>query len=513
HICGKANVTADYLSRAPCISETDCEENEYDDDVLVACLFNSEELHSALTKQEWEEATRDDNVFTEMKKYIMEGWPREKRLNETLQPYWKIKDDITIVDEVLLRGETLIAPMSLKGRLVALAHEDHVRMTGTKQKLRERYWWPAMNRGVDIFVSQCSVCAKADKTMSAYRCPILSFELPEGPWIKIRIDFIGPMHVLPLNMRYAIVIIDYFSKWIEEKFVSQPTTSEVTTFMKEVFCKEGFPRQLVSDNVVQFLSQEMTMFLKVNDIEHIGSFLYHPQSNGQVEWANRLAKETIQMALRSHIPIEAALRTRLWSYRTTPHNTTGRTPCELLRGRVAITQLQPYWSVARKKWETKSLKEKEIEMRKLVDQRQKHMRSNFNARNAVKEMNVSAGDLVRVRYRKKGVNMSKYSEPRRVVKTKGTAVLLDNDQWWNGSNVVSVKLPEPGRDHEVVHNSLPEYSQPANHSEQCRTSHENAAKSNPSNMSSTTVVTSPKGTVTTKRAIVPPVRFKDYVLN
>ncbi|KAJ1105095.1 hypothetical protein NDU88_002503 [Pleurodeles waltl] len=40
------------------------------------------------------------------------------------------------------------------------------------------------------------------------------------------------------------------------------------------------------------------------------------------------------------------------------------------------------------------------------------MRSNYNARNAVKEMNVSAGDLVRVRYRKKGVNMSKYSEVR-----------------------------------------------------------------------------------------------------
>ncbi|KAJ1129921.1 hypothetical protein NDU88_008281 [Pleurodeles waltl] len=244
HISDKANVTADYLSRAPCISETDCEENEYDDDVLVACLFNSEEPHSAITKQEWEEATRNDNVFTEMKKYIMEGWPREKRLNETLQPYWKIKNDITIVDEVFLRGETLIAPMSVRGRLVALAHEGHVGMTGTKQKLRERYWWPAMDRDVDIFVSQCSVCDKADKTMSAHHCPMLSVELPEGPWIKIGIDFIGPMNGLPLNMRYAIVIIDYFSKWIEVKFVSHPTTSEVTTFLQEVFCKEGFPRQL-----------------------------------------------------------------------------------------------------------------------------------------------------------------------------------------------------------------------------------------------------------------------------
>ncbi|KAJ1088934.1 hypothetical protein NDU88_002088 [Pleurodeles waltl] len=219
HISGKANVTADYLSRAPCISETDCEENEYDDDVLVACLFNSEEPHSTITKQEWEEATRNDNVFTEIKKYIMEGWPREKRLNETLQPYWKIKNDITIVDEVFLRGETLIAPMSLRGRLVALAHEGHVGMTGTKQKLRERYWWAAMDREVDIFVSQCSVCAKANKSMSAHHCPMLSVELPEGPWLKIGIDFIGPMNVLPLNMRYAIVIFDYFSKWIEVKFV------------------------------------------------------------------------------------------------------------------------------------------------------------------------------------------------------------------------------------------------------------------------------------------------------
>lgn len=63
---------------------------------------------------------------------MAKGWPRERTLDEALRPYWKTKEDIGVVENIL-RGETLVAPMSMRSRLVALAHEGHVGMTGTKQ--------------------------------------------------------------------------------------------------------------------------------------------------------------------------------------------------------------------------------------------------------------------------------------------------------------------------------------------------------------------------------------------
>ncbi|KAJ1106686.1 hypothetical protein NDU88_004087 [Pleurodeles waltl] len=232
------------------------------------------------------------------------------------------------------------------------------------------------------------------------------------------------------------------------------------------------------------------------------------------EWGKAARNDDVFVEIQNYV-IEGWPRekTRLWSYGTTPHNTTGRAPFKLVRGRLAITQLQLYWTLAWKKWEEENMKEKETEMRKLVDIRQKRMRANYNARNAVKKMNVCVGDMVRVKYRKKGADMSKYSELKCVVKTKGTAVLLNNGRWWNESIVVGIRLSEPVTDHEVVHSDVPKSNETTEHSKQCKTSYAIDANSNPSDMSSAVTVPDPKGTVTTRRTIVPPVRFKDCILN
>lgn len=118
-----------------------------------------------------------------------------------------------------------------------------------------------MDRDIDVFVTHCSVCAKADKTMTMHHWPMTSVELPEGPWIKVSIDFIGPMNALSLEIRYAIVLIDYFSKWVEVKCVFQLTMREVVDFLKELFCR-GFPHQFVTNNGVQFVSPELVSSLK-----------------------------------------------------------------------------------------------------------------------------------------------------------------------------------------------------------------------------------------------------------
>ena len=54
-------------------------------------------------------------------------------------------------------------------------------------------------------------------------------------------------------MRYAIVLIDYHSKWAEINFVSSANTETVLNFMRQVFFREGLPETLVTDNGVQLL--------------------------------------------------------------------------------------------------------------------------------------------------------------------------------------------------------------------------------------------------------------------
>ena len=76
------------------------------------------------------------------------------------------------------------------------------------------------------------------------------------------------------------------------------------------------------------MSEEIEFFFKQNGIRHPTSLPYHPASNGLVE----RAVQTIKKGLRK--VTEGTLNTRLskmlFTYRITPHGTTGVSPAQLL---------------------------------------------------------------------------------------------------------------------------------------------------------------------------------------
>jgi len=56
-------------------------------------------------------------------------------------------------------------------------------------------------------------------------------------------------------MKYLIVAIEYFTKWIEAEPVAQITAHKVQHFVwKNIVCRFGEPRHLISDNGTQFAS-------------------------------------------------------------------------------------------------------------------------------------------------------------------------------------------------------------------------------------------------------------------
>ena len=58
---------------------------------------------------------------------------------------------------------------------------------------------------------------------------------PEGPWKKVAMDIMGPFKTM--NGKYAIVLVDYISKWCEVELVTDITTSCVIKFLQSVFVR------------------------------------------------------------------------------------------------------------------------------------------------------------------------------------------------------------------------------------------------------------------------------------
>ncbi len=90
-------------------------------------------------------------------------------------------------------------------------------------------------------------------------------------------------------MKYLVVAIEYFTKWIEAKPVAHITTHKVQHFMwNNIVCRFGIPKRLVSDNGTQFASQQLGKLCTELCIKQVFPSVEHPPTNGQVESANRV---------------------------------------------------------------------------------------------------------------------------------------------------------------------------------------------------------------------------------
>ena len=62
------------------------------------------------------------------------------------------------------------------------------------------------------------------------------------------LDLIGSLPKGRSQIQYAIVAIDYFTKWVEAKALVTITTTNVISFLwKNIICKFGFPRVIITD--------------------------------------------------------------------------------------------------------------------------------------------------------------------------------------------------------------------------------------------------------------------------
>ena len=139
-------------------------------------------------------------------------------------------------------------------------------------------------------------------------------------------------------MKYLLVAIEYFTKWIEAEPISQITTHKVHHFVwKNIVCDFGVPINLVSDNKTKFASQQLGKLCSELRIKQIFASVEHPQTNGQVESANRILLRGLKRRLEKATGTWAEeVPQILWAYHATPQSTTKETPFSLVYGTNAI---------------------------------------------------------------------------------------------------------------------------------------------------------------------------------
>ncbi len=184
-----------------------------------------------------------------------------------------------------------MVPLCLRKEMMEAIHASHIGVEGCIRRARKSLHWPRMSTELKTYISKCDVCLSNQNNQS--KEPLMQHELVARPWSKVAAD------LCEFNGRTLLVIVDYYSNFIEVTQVTTTTTRSIIKAIKEVFARFGIPDILVTDNGPQFSSAEFGVFARMWNFDHVTSSPYHPQSNGKAENAVKTVKRLFKKCKHS----------------------------------------------------------------------------------------------------------------------------------------------------------------------------------------------------------------------
>lgn len=301
---------------------SESEENE-NFDSSTESIIRAVQESAAIDIAEVVAVTENDSEMMILKNCILSG----KWDNENLKNYNAFQLEYSFANGLIMRGTKLVIPTSLRQRMCQLAHEGHPGQSMMKRRLRERCWWPGIDQDAVKFCENCEGCRLVQIPDPPE--PMVRRQLPDRPWVDIAIDFLGPV---PTG-EYVLVVIDYYSRFMELEIMGKITAQETIKRLKRIFRTWGLPRTITLDNAKQFISTEFEQFCKLNGVYLNHTSPYWPQANGEVERQNRSLLKRMRISHAIHDDWKAELDQYLQLYNSTPHTVTGVAPNELLQNR------------------------------------------------------------------------------------------------------------------------------------------------------------------------------------
>lgn len=321
---GTVNI-ADAISRLSLSNPTDF------DVVGENCIYQLvlSLIPKAITLQEVEAETLKDDIIQQVIRNLETGAWCEKT-----QMFKMFRTELCKSGNFLLRGDRLVIPEKMQNQVLELAHESHPGIVVMKRRLRQKVWWPTMDKQVEAFVKKCKACTLVSSPDPPE--PLNRTKMPDQAWTHIAADFVGP---LPSGHN-LLVLIDYYSRFTEVVIMKQITANLTIRALHETFCRFGMPEFLRTDNGPQFISTELQQFCEQFGIQHEKTTPYWPQANGEVERINRSIGKRLKISQETEgSDWKWDLRMFILMHNSTPHSTTGVAPSSLMFGRILKDKL------------------------------------------------------------------------------------------------------------------------------------------------------------------------------
>lgn len=234
----------------------------------------------------------------------------------------------------------LVIPRRLRHLCLQATHEHllagHLGIKRTFDRLQARYYWDGMYADAVAWVRSCPICASRLAPNPVSKQPVVAITV-DAPFEKVAVDVVGPFRRTARGNRYAVVFVEYLTRWVQAFPISDASAAVIARLLVEhVVCVHGAPKSLIADNASHFRNELLNHVCRLLGVHQSFISVYHPQANGLVERFNRTVKTMLGkfLAINKDREWDDLLPMMVFAYNSTKQASTSFAPCELLYGRV-----------------------------------------------------------------------------------------------------------------------------------------------------------------------------------
>ena len=268
----------------------------------------------------------ENKEYQDLKMLIHNGFPDiQAELPENIRKYWRIKEHLSIDDELILHGTKLLIPDNFTLEMLHRMHEAHQGITRMQARARLAVYWLGIDQDIENFVKACRHCQQRQPQHP--KESLIQKPKPERPFQEIALDFCQK------NGLDFLVAVDCMTDWPEVWHFPRGTKAwRLINVMRDLFSRTAIPDVLWSDQGTQFMSKQFQNFLRQWGVKHKTSSPRNPQSNGRAEAAVKSMKNLITTTIRGRSLDADKLGRALLQYRNTPSTKDGLSPAQKLFG-------------------------------------------------------------------------------------------------------------------------------------------------------------------------------------
>ena len=283
-------------------------------------------VQSNLTITQIQAETANDPEMQQLIKYIMQGWPsRQQDCVQQLQSYHTFKEELSVIDGLVFKGERIVIPTTLQSKVLQAIHRSHMGIQKTLDRSKGCFYWSGISRDITHVCETCEECLKhANKQQKEPRGQVR--DVSEA-WESL------PTDIFEYKGKFYLIVSCRFNGYIVVRQMSSHSTYETIQQFQSIFAELGVPRHLHCDRGSNYTSMEFQRFMQGLNVKLAYSSSEHHSSN--------YVERSVQV-VKGFMKRSAEWPTCLLEYLMTPirHQGVDNSPLKLMQRRT-ITGILP----------------------------------------------------------------------------------------------------------------------------------------------------------------------------